>query len=359
MELPTVFRGAGVAGALVAALWAGTALADCTVPDISSDGVTGFQEAVVSVGDLDAAIATWREVGDFEVLCRGKASSSEVEFWGLPAKTDVDAAVMRKKGLTRGFIRLVKFNGVKQAQIRSSGMPWDTGGIFDLYMYVDNVAPVFDQLRARGWQSYTDPVQYTLGAFTITEIMIRGPNGEVLCLMQRDAPPYDKEEFGLAPGSGKGFGWPFNAALIHRDMGPGETLFADILGWKMHLGGDSKSQPPGENPLGIPLNLAQTTTRKFGAYASHETDRNGSIQILANVGLDGRDFSGRAEAPNLGHLALRVPVADLAAFEKSFTAKGGAVAVAARAVDLPPYGKTRMLAIKAPNGARIEFFAQE
>lgn len=335
-----------------------SAAADCTVGDIPSTGVTGFQEAVISVGDLDAAVATWRDVGDFEVICRGKASASERAFWGQAA-TDTDEVVLRKKGMTRGLIRLVKFNGVKQMQIRSAGMSWDTGGIFDLYMYVDSADAIFTQLRTRGWQSYTDPVQYTLGPFTITEVMMRGPNGEVLCLMQRDAPSYNKEEFGLIAGSGKGFGWPFNAALVHRDMAPFDKIFAEILGWKMHLGGDSKSQPPGENPLGIPLNLAQTTSRKFAAYAPHETDRNGSIQAIANIGLDGRDFSDRAEAPNLGHLALRVPVPDLVAFEKAFVAKGGKIAAPAQDVDLPPYGKTKMLLVKAPNGARIEFFAQE
>lgn len=344
--------------AILAAAMAQPARADCTVADIPSAGITGFQEAVISVGDLDQAVATWREVGDFEVICRGKASASQRTFWGQAA-TDTDEVVLRKRGMTRGLIRLVRFNGVKQVHIRSAGMSWDTGGIYDLYMYVDNAATIFEQLRARGWQSFTDPVQYTLGPFTITEVMMRGPNGEVLCLMQRDAPAYNKEEFGLVAGSGKGFGWPFNTALVHRDMTAYDRLFGEVLGWKMHLGGDSKSQPPGENPLGIPLNLAQTTSRKFAAYAPHPTDRNGSIQGIANIGLDGRDFSDRAEAPNLGILTVRVPVPDLAAFEKDFVAKGGVVAVPAQNVDLPPYGKTRMLAIKAPNGARIEFFAQE
>lgn len=342
-----------------AVLWAASAQAACTVDDIPSAGVTGFQEAVISVADLNAALATWRDVGEYEVLCQGKANAGQLEFLGLPKTVDADEAVLRKKGMTRGFLRLVKFNSVKQMQIRSSGMSWDTGGIFDLYMYVDDVAAIFEQLRGRGWQAFTDPVQYTLGPFTITEVMIRGPNGEVLCLMQRDAPAYNKAEFGLVDGSGKGIGWPFNAALVHREMGPGEKLFAEILGWKMHLGGDSKSQPPGENPLGIPLNLAQTTTRKFAAYAPHETDRNGSIQVLANIGLDGRDFSDRAEAPNLGHLALRVPVENLDRFEKNFVAKGGTITTPARAIELPPYGKVRILGVKAPNGARIEFFAQE
>ncbi|MDX2143499.1 MAG: hypothetical protein SFV19_09100 [Rhodospirillaceae bacterium] len=340
-------------------LMSAAARADCTIADVPSAGVTGFQEAVISVADMDAALAVWRDVGAYEVICQGPAAAGAAAFWGVPANTRIDEVVLRKPGKTRGFIRLVKFHGLPQVQIRSSGMSWDTGGIFDLYMYVDELQPVFEKLRALGWQSYNDPVTYTLGPFTVAEVMMRGPNGEVLCLMQRDAPAYDKSQFGLVDGSKKGFGWPFNAALVSADFAPGEKLFGEILGWKVHLSGDSKSQPPGDNPLGLPKNLAQTTSRKFAAYAPHPTDRNGSIQVLANVGIDGRDFSARAKAPNLGILTLRVPIDDLAAFEKDFTAKGGQIADARRTLTLAPYGPVDILSVIAPNGARIEFFSQK
>jgi catechol 2,3-dioxygenase-like lactoylglutathione lyase family enzyme len=332
--------------------------AACNVDDIPSHGVTGFQEAVISVSDLKTAVATWREVGDFEVVCEGRVGADMAQFWGLPKQTKIEHVVLRKRGSARGLVRLVKFHGLDQVQIRSSAMTWDTGGIFDLYMYVDNVHAVFAKLRARGWQSYNDPVTYTLGPFTVTEVIVRGPDGEALCLMQRDAPPYDKAQFGVIPGSDKGFGWPFNAALVSTDFAAGEKLFAEILGWKTHLGGDSKSQPPGDNPLGLPKNIAQEYSRQFAAYAPHPTDRNGSIQIIVNKNISGRDLSGRAHPPNLGNLALRVPVNDLAAFDKEFTAKGGVIATPRRTLELEPYGKVDILAVKAPNGALIEFFAQ-
>lgn len=345
-------------GFIIAACWllAGAAQAACTVPDVPSAGITGFQEAVISVSDLNEATATWREVGGFDVVCTGEAGAEMATFWGVPGATKIEHVVLKKKTADR-LVRLVKFHGLEQRQIRSSAMTWDTGGIFDLYMYVDDVRAVFAQLRARGWQAYNDPVTYTLGPFTVTEVIVRGPDGEALCLMQRDAPPYDKAPFGL--GNGKGFGWPFNAALVSTDFAAGEKLFKEILGWKMHLGGDSKSQPPGDNPLGLPKNIAMEYSRQFAAYAPHPTDRNGSIQIIVNKDITGRDLSEFARAPNLGNLALRVPVADLGAFEKDFTAKGGVIAVPRRRLDLEPYGKVDILAIKAPNGALIEFFAQK
>ena len=322
---------------------------------VSSAGVTGFQEAVLSVGDLEAELATWRDIGGFEVHCRPVASREEAELWGIPADTRIDQVMLKKPVSGRGMIRLVKFHGLPQVQIRSSGMPWDTGGIFDLYMYVADVDSIFDKLRARGWQAYNDPVGYVLGPFDIREAIMRGPNGEALVLMQRNAPPYDQHAFGVADG----FGWPFNSALKTADYEADSRVLRDHLGWKMHLGGDSMSQAPGENPSGLPWNLAQRMPRKFAAYANHPTDRGGSIQVIYIEGMTGKDFSDRAHAPNLGILSLRVPMSDLGEFVDGFTNRGGELALQPRTLRLEPYGRVRITTIKMPNGARIEFFARE
>lgn len=334
---------------------ASAAQATCTVDDVSSAGITGFQEAVISVGDLDAANETWQTVGGYEVICDGPVEPGLAAFWGLPADTPMHNVVLRKGSGSRGFVRLVKIYGLPQVQIRSSGMPWDTGGFFDLYVYVSDVDTVFEQLRARGWQGYTDPVNYTLQVFDITEAIARGPNGEALVLMQRNAPPYDK----VAAASESGMSWPFNTALLVPDYDANENFFANVLGWTVHLNGESLTPPPGLNPTAIPLNLASTLPRRFAAYANSEDDRNGSLQILKTEGMTGVDFSDRTEPPNLGVLTMRVPVDDVDALAKQVEAKGYPIHVPVTSLTLPPYGPVKIMALKAPNGARIEFFEQQ
>lgn len=337
------------------ALMASSAQATCSVDDVSSDGVTGFQEAVISVSDLDAANETWQTVGGYEVLCDGPVEPGLAAFWNLPEGTPMHQVVLRKGNGNRGLLRLIKIYGVPQVQIRSSGMPWDTGGFFDLYVYVSDVETVFEQLRARGWQGYTDPVHYTLQVFDITEAIARGPNGEALVLMQRNAPPYDK----VSMDSESGMSWPFNTALLVSDYDANEHFFSNVLGWKVHLSGESLTPPPGLNPTAIPLNLASTLPRRFAAYANSAGDRNGSLQILKTEGMTGVDFSDRAEPPNLGILTMRVPVYDVDALAARAKTKGYPIHTPITQLTLPPYGPVKMMALKAPNGARIEFFEQQ
>jgi catechol 2,3-dioxygenase-like lactoylglutathione lyase family enzyme len=339
--------------ALVILLTAPAAIAACTVGDVSSDGITGFQESVISVADLDAANDTWQTVGGFEVVCDGPADAALAAYWDLPDGTPIHEVVLRKGPADR-FVRLVKIYGIAQDQIRSSGMAWDHGGYFDLYVYVDDVDAVFHQLRDRGWQGYNDPVHYTLDPFDITESIMRGPNGEALCLMQRNAPPYDKTQ----AGSQSGWGWPFNTALIVADYEANERFFADVLGWTVHLSGRSTTPEPGFNPTGIPANLASTAARQFAAYAPSETDRNGSIQILMSEGLTGRDFTQRTDPPNLGILSTRVPVDDIDALAAQVEAADYPIATPVTEMTVPPYGPVKMMTLKAPNGARIDFFEQ-
>ena len=308
---------------------------------------------MLSVSDLEAAVSTWREVGEFQVHCRAQASPALAEFWGLPAGASIEQVIVKKPTSDRGLVRLVKFGGLPQVQIRSSGMPWDTGGIFDLYMYVADVDSVFRRLRERGWQAYSDPVNYVLGPFDIREAIMRGPNGEALVLMQRNAPPYDKQVFGV----GAGFGWPFNAALLTSDFEGDSRLFKEQLGWKVHLEGESLTEAPGENPTGLPWNVAQEQPRLFAAFANHDSDRAGSIQVMQVVGLTGKDFSSRARAPNLGLLAFRVPVPDLDAFVGDFTSRGGQLWRAKERLTLDPYGPVNMVSIRTGNGSRIDFFS--
>ncbi|MEM6683072.1 MAG: VOC family protein, partial [Pseudomonadota bacterium] len=85
-------------------------------------------------------------------------------------------------------------------------------------------------------------------------------------------------------------------------------------------------------------------------------DNDGSIELLEFEGYTGRDFSSRAVPPNLGNLMLRFPVPDVDALARYLAGQGIKLEYQPIATTLAPYGKVKLMAIRAPDGAWLEFF---
>jgi hypothetical protein len=73
----------------------------------------GWQEATVSVADLDARIAFFREVAGWELVGRGTVGRAQLDAWRIPAGTTAETALLRQPGVARGTVRLVAFSGAE------------------------------------------------------------------------------------------------------------------------------------------------------------------------------------------------------------------------------------------------------
>jgi catechol 2,3-dioxygenase-like lactoylglutathione lyase family enzyme len=82
----------------------------------------------------------------------------------------------------------------------------------------------------------------------------------------------------------------------------------------------------------------------------------GSVELLRFEGAEGRDVSSRAVPPNLGILMLRFPVGDIDAFAAHAASEGIEIVMPPLTVELAPYGVRKLLAVRGPGGAWIEFF---
>ena len=98
----------------------------------------------------------------------------------------------------------------------------------------------------------------------------------------------------------------------------------------------------------------------LGLTEERERQRDGGAQHhgLTLEGLEGADFSRRAGTPNLGILSLRFPVSDLKALRAFLLERQIPLLADPVRVELPPYGMVEVMAIRAPEGARLEFYAQ-
>lgn len=323
----------------------------CAVTNVGAESLVtdGYREAVFSVSSIDKYRNFFESVAGWEAIAIGEVSAGQLAAWHLPTKSSATQILLANPGTTRGFVRLVQFADVPQVQIRSNAQSWDTGGWFDVNSRIVSMERKFADYQARGWQSTSDPVEFSFGPFVVKEWLARGPDGIVIALIERVQPPLE--------------GWPlmkemsrfFNATQIVPDIELARAFYIDKLGFEAYLNHDAASAAPGPNVLGIPHNFATEIARNVSIV--HPTGLNeGSIEILEFDGFEGADWSERAVPPNLGILMLRFPVANIDAFHAHVESEEIEVVMQPITLSIVPYGDVRLMAIRGPGGAWLEFF---
>jgi catechol 2,3-dioxygenase-like lactoylglutathione lyase family enzyme len=309
----------------------------------------GYQEVVFSVSNLADYQTFFEKTAAWNVIEAGEVSRTQLDAWGLDDSVSASEVVLGNSESSRGFVRLVNFAGAEQQQIRSSAQPWDTGGWFDVNSRILSMSKKFAEFQALGWQSASDPVKFTFGPFVVIEWLARGPDGIVIAMIERVVPPLE--------------GWPhiremsrfFNATQIVPDIDTAKDFYINKLGFEAYLHHNGASAEPGPNVLGIPHNLADDIVRNVSIV--HPQGLNeGSVELLSYDGLQGADWSARANPPNFGILMLRFPVADIDAFYQHIQNEKIEIAYPPTAIEVEPYGGLKIMAVRGPGGAWLEFF---
>ncbi|MFN4144333.1 MAG: VOC family protein [Runella sp.] len=313
--------------------------------DTLAQQVEGFREVVVSVYDLPRATQYWRKVAGYEI--RARAKNRQCPSWGNVPYNEV---LLGNPGDTTGMIRLVKFKNTAQRHIRAGAKTWDSGGILDLNIRVKDINQKLQESEQQGWNAFSMPVRYQFGQFDVSETLLKGPDGVELALIQRHSPPLE--------------GWPnlrefshiFNSSQIVKNINTALDFYQNKLGWKIYMKSITKGQE-GENVLGIPHNINPNVTRHV--YILHPNAQNqGSVELIHLEGLTGKDFSENATPPNLGILTLRFPVKDIDTYAKQLCDRMVALEIQPTTMHLKPYGKVKLMALQAPDGAWLEFFEE-
>jgi len=314
----------------------------------------GWQEAVLSVSSLDQWRAHLGDIAGWQPIYQGSVDISQLQIWGLDDSVTAREIVLQNPGETQGLVRLVRFEGVSQVQIRSSAQPWDTGGWLSLLTRSRGVEQNFADARVHDWTGYNDPVVLHLGPNRrLKNVILRGPDGINIAVYERIVP-------GLK-------GWPnlekisrpFNAMQIIKDRDVTVEFYRDILGFTVLGVGNRPASHPDSNNFNLPANLLLSTPLKSAILhptGQGDAAETGRVEFVEWGGLEGRDFSDRAVAPNLGILTLRFPVSNAKAKAVEIAAKGGEIKTQPRTTRIAPYGNVILFSVATPDGVFLEFF---
>jgi catechol 2,3-dioxygenase-like lactoylglutathione lyase family enzyme len=316
------------------------------LPDRPARFENGLAEAVISVGRLDEAIGFWQRFADWRVLHRGPLAAEALALWPLPPSMAAEEAVLGPPGWGRGFVRLIQFGDGRHRSVRGHARAFDTGGLFDLNVRVNDIEAAFARLEAEGGHGFAEPTQFHFGPFLVKEAPVAVRDGYVIALIERLSPPLPPED---APRYVSGV---HQIVAVVRDYETPRRILVDVLGFAVQTEMFDAAPPPGTNILGLPHNLAMECPVKLGIFRPGAPG-TGVFELLAFDNATGADLSARAHAPHRGILAARYRVADLGEAVRRLR-HAGIDHHGPMTLDLPPYGPTAIVRIDFAEGARLE-----
>jgi catechol 2,3-dioxygenase-like lactoylglutathione lyase family enzyme len=194
-----------------------------------------------------------------------------------------------------------------------------------------------------------DPVDMHFGDRVLRNVVLRAWDGVAFGLYRQLKPARPDPTWARA-------GMTFNGQQSVRDIGPARDFYARVLGWSPWF--DARIGLTCNN-MGVPESLVATQQTDVIIAASGRDAAGawtlGQVELVGWPGLGGRDFAARAVPPNLGVLALRIPVADADAQALELTCRGAALFMSPVDVALEPYGTVRLFGVRSPDGVLIEF----
>ncbi len=311
-----------------------------------------WQEAVVSVTDLDRSAQFFIEIGGYETKWRGPVDASEIRYWGLPAAASGEALVLGPPGQNTGWIRLIRFDhaGSKQPT-RPGARAWDTGCYFSLMVRMKDMPSIYSDAIAMGWWTETPMTYLEFGESKLNVMVFRGPDGVQVQGYERLSPPLPDA---IPPF--ERLTRPFNIMQMVRDRDAAYEFFTTVLGFDTFYNGKPYvAQQEEFMPLGIPKNLT-TSVRYRAGIVYPIAGEFGRMEMIEIMDLDGHDFAERCNAPNLGILAVRFPVTSVRRAEYRLRQQDWPLDRGLADALIEPYGRVRAFSVKTPDGANVEFY---
>jgi catechol 2,3-dioxygenase-like lactoylglutathione lyase family enzyme len=309
-----------------------------------------IQEIVIITADLRGMVNLFCKYGGWTPISTEKMAPSVLAAWQLPAKASATEAVIQYMDVPFGRIRFVQIKGVKQERMRPATKIWDTGGIADIDIRVNNIYNVYNDLADRGWSGAAEPMALPITAFKIDECLVANADSMMIALAKRYFPPLELVE-------GKQFASHiYLSAMVVKDLAVGTQFFTEKLGFQLVNDSLSVEFPPNSpTNFGVPHSFSDKFQFVLSLYSPDGT-RDTMCECIEIKGLTGFDYSARCAPPNRGILSYRVEVVNLVNYLNFVNKNGVRPIVPLKQQTWSGVGAVQSFIVQSPDGAWVEFF---
>ncbi|MEZ5459029.1 MAG: hypothetical protein R3E65_06885 [Steroidobacteraceae bacterium] len=298
-----------------------------------------YAYVVVSVADMDQALALWVDRFGMEIVTRRDGrDTSLAAAWGIPPGDIIDQALLRTPGVREGGLHLVRFR-VPGPAVREDAAPTDLVPK-SIDIAVRDIQARHAELLAAGYR-FRAPVNrlVTDSGLEVFETHMFGPDALNLVLLEQPAHP--------EPVSSKGYGVAPQIVVISPDNLRESSFWQSLLGLEQ-VSHNQFAGPAIEKAVGLPPG-ARLDIRIMG---DSQVDY-GRIEIVQYEGASGRNLYPRVRPPARGLLSVTyfVPEVD------SIIARGASLGVRDLGRFNGVYGVGRLATATTPAGLRVDLFA--
>ncbi len=311
-------------------------------------GVAPWVDAVVSVAEFEPATRLLRFAGDWRLVSAGEIARGELDYWRLPSSASARFERWCAPAAETGCLLFVRFAGTHQEPVRPAARAWDTGGIYSVMVRSADVPALYEAALELGWWAESPPIRFQFGASDLRNVVLQGPHGINIAAYERITPAFTAFPVGLVSQG-------FNSMRMVRDRQAARDFYTGALGFAVLFDADVEPAEPNYSNFSIPFNLTPEITRAATALQPGAGE-TGRIEVMQIEGFTGHDHAAKASPPNLGHLSVRYPVRDFAAYRAMLESRGVAVAYAGEDVPIAGIGLTDIIAVRDPDGNLTEFF---
>ena len=313
---------------------------------------------VIGVENLDVSLKFYAETLGLSVTEQKTWGGDEFErYWQVPEGTLARCAILGHGADPVGRIQLMEFDTPHRKLIRPPDIRRATG-LFNLNLYTRNIKDDFEQLKAQGFEFWSEPAYNNFGP-AVGETMegaFDGPDGVVINLVElvtKDPKTLIGHIAGFVARYGRtstGFTPVVTTAHSVFDMEKALNFYYGPLGMKLFI--ESVLEGAETNRA---LNLPEESrTRSVLVQGDHEY---GKIALAAPMNYEVPNLVPDAVAPNIGYLAQSFEVNDIQVVESACCDLEAEIFSAPVTIDLPGRGTCQAMIVRNPgSGALQELF---